>query len=66
MNITFVTSAPTDEEGFKEIATVFRNVAKAETEHERRYLRLLELSLIHISYPSSAGQGKKKKRPGQI
>lgn len=31
-----------DEEGFKEIATVFRNVAKAEAEHERRYLKLLE------------------------
>lgn len=31
-----------DEEGFKEIATVYRNVAKAEHEHEMRYLKLLE------------------------
>lgn len=31
-----------EEEGFKEIALVFRNVAIAEKEHERRYLKLLE------------------------
>ena len=31
-----------DEEGFAEIATVYRNVSKAESEHERRYLKLLE------------------------
>jgi len=31
-----------DEEGFPEIATVFRNIAIAEKEHERRYLALLK------------------------
>lgn len=31
-----------DKEGFPEIATVFRNVAKAEVEHEIRYRKLLE------------------------
>ena len=31
-----------EEEGFKTIAAVYRNVAKAEQEHERRYLKLLE------------------------
>ncbi|MDR0941648.1 MAG: rubrerythrin family protein [Bacteroidales bacterium] len=31
-----------DKEGFKEIATVFRMVAKVEVEHEKRYRRLLE------------------------
>ena len=30
-----------DEEGFKEIAVVFRMVAKVEAEHERRYRKLL-------------------------
>lgn len=30
------------EEGFKEIATVFKMIAKVETEHERRYLKLLQ------------------------
>lgn len=31
-----------DEEGFPEIAEVFRRVAMVEAEHERRYLKLLE------------------------
>ncbi|MDR2009847.1 MAG: rubrerythrin family protein [Bacteroidales bacterium] len=31
-----------EEEGFKEIATSFRMVAKVEVEHEKRYLKLLE------------------------
>ena len=31
-----------EEEGFKEIAAVYRNVSKAEHEHEMRYLKLLE------------------------
>ena len=31
-----------DEEGFSEIAAVFRNIAIAEKEHERRYLALLK------------------------
>ena len=31
-----------DEEGFKEIARVFRNIAKVEAEHEKRYRKLLE------------------------
>jgi rubrerythrin len=31
-----------DKEGFKEIATVFRMIAKVEVEHEKRYRRLLE------------------------
>ncbi|MBB6698721.1 rubrerythrin [Clostridium algidicarnis] len=31
-----------DEEGFKEIARVFRNIAKVEAEHEKRYRTLLE------------------------
>ncbi len=31
-----------EEEGFKEIATVYNNIIKAEKEHERRYLKLLE------------------------
>lgn len=31
-----------DEEGFCEIATVFRNIAKAEKQHERRFLGLLK------------------------
>ena len=30
-----------EEEGFKEIAAVFRQIAKVEAEHERRYLALL-------------------------
>jgi rubrerythrin len=30
------------EEGFKEIATAFRMIAKVEAEHERRYLKLLQ------------------------
>mgnify|MGYP005949595891 CR=1 FL=1 len=30
-----------DEEGFKEIAVVFRMIAKVEAEHERRYRKLL-------------------------
>lgn len=30
-----------DEEGFEEIATVFREIAKVEREHEKRYLALL-------------------------
>lgn len=30
-----------DQEGFKEIATVFRMIAKVEVEHEKRYRRLL-------------------------
>ncbi|NOU47704.1 MAG: rubrerythrin family protein [Bacteroidales bacterium] len=30
------------EEGFKEIATAFKMIAKVETEHERRYLKLLQ------------------------
>jgi rubrerythrin len=30
-----------DEEGFKEIATAFRMIAKVEVEHERRYRKLL-------------------------
>ena len=29
-----------DAEGFPEIATVYRNIAKAETRHEMRYLKL--------------------------
>ena len=29
-----------DEEGFPEIARTFRNIAKVEAEHERRYLKL--------------------------
>ena len=31
-----------EEEGFKEIAAAFRSIAKVETEHEKRYLRLRE------------------------
>ena len=31
-----------DEEGFPEIAETFRQIAKVEAEHERRYLKLLE------------------------
>jgi len=31
-----------EEEGFKDIAALFRNVAKVETVHEQRYVRLLE------------------------
>jgi rubrerythrin len=31
-----------EEEGFKEIAAVFRNIAVAEKQHEKRYLGLLE------------------------
>ena len=31
-----------DEEGFKEIATVFRNIAIAENRHKERYLALAE------------------------
>ena len=31
-----------DEEGFKDIARLFRNVAAIEAEHEKRYLALLE------------------------
>lgn len=31
-----------DEEGFKDIASIFRIVAKAEVNHEKRYLKLLE------------------------
>ncbi len=31
-----------DEEGFKEIARAFRNIAKVEAEHEKRYRKLLE------------------------
>ena len=31
-----------EEEGFKEVATTFRNIAKVEAYHERRYLKLLE------------------------
>jgi rubrerythrin len=30
------------EEGFPEVATVFKMIAKVETEHERRYLKLLQ------------------------
>ena len=30
-----------DEEGFPELAAAFRNIAKVEAEHERRYLKLL-------------------------
>ena len=35
-------AAIADEEGFPEIAETFRQVAKVEAEHERRYLKLLE------------------------
>ena len=31
-----------DEEGFKDVANVFYNIAKVEIEHEKRYLKLLE------------------------
>ena len=31
-----------DEEGFAEVAETFRQIAKVEAEHERRYLKLLE------------------------
>ncbi|MBU5593489.1 rubrerythrin family protein [Clostridium sp. MSJ-4] len=31
-----------EEEGFKEIAIAFRNIAKVEVEHEKRYRKLLE------------------------
>jgi Rubrerythrin len=31
-----------DEEGFAEIAAVFRNISMAEKEHEKRYLALLK------------------------
>ncbi|HPH15705.1 MAG TPA: rubrerythrin family protein [Bacteroidales bacterium] len=31
-----------EKEGFKEIATLFKMIAKVEVEHEKRYLRLLE------------------------
>jgi rubrerythrin len=37
---TFSTTAK--EEGFMEIATAFKMIAKVETEHERRYLKLLQ------------------------
>lgn len=30
------------DEGFKDVAMIFKNVAKVEIEHEKRYLRLLE------------------------
>ena len=30
------------DEGFKDIAALFKNVAKVEVEHEERYLRLLD------------------------
>ena len=30
------------EEGFPEIATAYKMIAKVETEHERRYLKLLQ------------------------
>ena len=30
-----------DEEGFPAVAAAFRNIAKVEAEHERRYLKLL-------------------------
>ncbi len=30
------------EEGFPEIATAFKMIAKVEAEHERRYLKLLQ------------------------
>jgi rubrerythrin len=33
--------AVAEQEGFKEVADVFRNIAKVEMEHEKRYLRLL-------------------------
>lgn len=32
-----------DEEGFKEVANSFRQIAKVEAEHEKRYLKLLDL-----------------------
>jgi rubrerythrin len=35
-------SAIAKEEGFNEIATAFKMIAKVETEHERRYLKLLQ------------------------
>lgn len=31
-----------EEEGFKDVAIMFRNIAKVEVEHEKRYVRLLE------------------------
>ncbi len=31
-----------DKEGFPEVATAFRNIAKVEVQHEKRYLKLLE------------------------
>lgn len=37
---TFAQTA--QDEGFPEIATLFKNVAKVEVEHEKRYLKLLE------------------------
>lgn len=37
---SFATTA--EEEGFKDIAAIFKMVAKVEIEHEQRYLRLLE------------------------
>ena len=36
------------EEGFDKIAYLFEAVGKIEKEHEERYLKLLDLSLIHI------------------
>ena len=35
-------AAIAEEEGLKDVALAFRNIAMVETEHERRYLRLLE------------------------
>ncbi len=34
-------AAVADEEGFPAVAAAFRNIAKVEAEHERRYLKLL-------------------------
>jgi len=37
-----------DEEGFEEIAVVFRNIGKVEVQHERRFLGLLKTSRMAL------------------
>lgn len=45
-------AAIAEEEGFKEIATMYKMIAKAELEHEKRYLKLLD-SISNDSFFSS-------------
>jgi len=50
-----------DREGFPEIATVFRNVAVAEKQHEKRYLGLLADRLSRMRAPASALRTARRK-----